>query len=78
MCREGGVYGLDGRRRARSPSTCCPALALAEGEERAALAARYRRLETALRADITAKKGALTAGIAGETLPGNGGDKAPN
>ena len=59
MCRECGSKRLMAaveREIARNMLPGIAALAaLAEGEERAALAARYRRLETALRADLKQK-----------------------
>jgi len=59
MCREGGfkrVTAAVEREIARNMLPGIAALAaLAEGEERAAMAARYRRLETALRADLKRK-----------------------
>ena len=52
MCREGGLPGLTAaveREIARNMLPGIAALAaLAEGEERAAVAARYRRLEAVL------------------------------
>jgi hypothetical protein len=59
MFRERGFKRLTAsveREIARNMLPGIAALAaLAEGEERAALAARYRRLETALRADLKQK-----------------------
>jgi hypothetical protein len=59
-CREGGHKRLTAaveREIARDMLPGIAALAaLAEGEERAALAARYRRLETTLRTDLAQRK----------------------
>lgn len=56
MCREGGFAGLTAAVEREIAEHMLPGIAalaaLAEGEERAALAARYRRLETALRSDL--------------------------
>jgi len=60
MCRGGGFTGLTAVVEREIAEHMLPGVAalaaLAEGEERAALAARYRRLETALRADLTQRK----------------------
>ena len=54
MCREGGLTGLTAAVEREIAKNMLPGIAalaaLAEGEERAALAARYQRLETVLRA----------------------------
>ena len=60
MCREGGLKRLTTaveREIARNMLPGIAALAaLAEGEERVALAARYRRLETVLHEESTQRK----------------------
>lgn len=54
MCRECGLAGLTAAVEREITNNMLPGIAalaaLSEGEERAALAARYRRLETVLRA----------------------------
>jgi hypothetical protein len=51
----------------------------AEGQERAALAARYRRLEKALRADLTqGKTSAKRLPSRRKRVPGDEEHKAPN
>jgi len=54
MCRECGLTGLTAAVEREIAQNMLPGIAalaaLAEGEERAALAARYRRLETMLSA----------------------------
>jgi hypothetical protein len=57
MCREGVFTGLTAAIEREIAENMLPGIAaLAEDEERAALAARYRRLDAALRADLTQRK----------------------
>jgi hypothetical protein len=59
-CREGGFMGLTAAVEREIAEHMLPGIAalaaLTEGEERAALAARHRRLKKALRADLTQGK----------------------
>jgi len=59
MCREGGFKRLTAAVEHEIARNLLPGIAalaaLAEGQERAALAARYRRLETALCAGLKQK-----------------------
>ena len=82
MCREGGFTGLTAAVEREIAEHMLPGIAalgaLAEGVERTALAARYRRLEKALRADLTQGRPPLSGSLAAETVPGDEEHRGPN